>query len=83
MKKADNSKFRSGGTTNLRTDHNSLYENKHYVTSSKIKVNYTSTKEIEMIIKSLNSRNSSGYDEILVKVLKISITFISSPLTYL
>jgi len=40
----------------------------------------TITKEIEDIIKALNSQNSQGYDEISTKILKISSTFIRSPL---
>jgi len=41
------------------------------------------TKEIEDIIKSLPSKNSSGYDEIPLRILKISMPLITSPLTYL
>ena len=37
-----------------------------------IKPQNTSTKEIEKIIDSLKMKNSSGYDEISTKVLKIS-----------
>jgi hypothetical protein len=44
---------------------------------------HTSTKEIEMIIKSLKTTNAQGYDEISVKVLKWSAPFISSPLAYI
>jgi len=42
-----------------------------------------STKEITSIIKSLKTKNSFGYDEISTKLLKISVTYISSPLTYI
>jgi hypothetical protein len=49
----------------------------------KIKFNYTSTNEIEKIIKSLKSNNSNGYDDISIKILKIRAPFISSPLTYI
>jgi hypothetical protein len=35
-----------------------------------IKCNYTSTKEIKNIIKSLKSANSHGYDESSAKILK-------------
>jgi len=35
------------------------------------------------IIKSLPSKTSSGYDEIPLKILKISMPLIASPLTYL
>ena len=41
----------------------------------------TSTKEIEKIIKSLTTKNSCGYDEISNKILKMSMPFITSPLT--
>jgi hypothetical protein len=50
-----------------------------------IKSNYTSTKEIENIIKSLNSKstNSHGYDEISATILKASFHFVSLPITYI
>ena len=48
-----------------------------------IKPQNTSTKETEKIIGSLKMKNSSGYDEISTKVLKISAPFISSPLCYI
>ena len=41
------------------------------------------TKEIEQIIKSLKTKNSNGYDEISTKNLKISCSFISSPINYI
>jgi hypothetical protein len=41
------------------------------------------TKEIENIIKSLKSKNSRGYDEISVKILKVSSPFITAPLNYI
>ena len=43
----------------------------------------TSTQEIISIIKSLNMKNSFGYDEISTKILKIRTNFICSPLTYI
>jgi hypothetical protein len=42
-----------------------------------------SAKEVEKIIKSLKTKNLSGYDGILTKLLKISSGFTSSPLTYI
>jgi hypothetical protein len=48
-----------------------------------IKFKCTNTREIENVIKSLKTRNSKGYDEISVKILKISAPFISSPLTHI
>ena len=41
---------------------------------------YTFTKEINTIIDSLESKNSSGYDEISTKIIKISKPFIIFPL---
>jgi hypothetical protein len=49
----------------------------------KMKWHYTSTYEIGKIIKSLKSKNSSGYDEISMRILKISAPYIVSPLTYI
>jgi hypothetical protein len=40
-------------------------------------------KEIKDIIKSLKWKNSQGYDEIPQNILKISMPFILSPLTYI
>ena len=48
-----------------------------------IKYRYTSTKEIENIISSLKSKNSHGYDEISVNILKFSSSYISSPLCHI
>ena len=48
-----------------------------------IKFRHTSTKEIEMIIKTLKTTNAQGYDEISVKILKWSAPFISSLLAYI
>ena len=39
--------------------------------------------ELEKIIKSLNSKNSHGYDRISNKIIKASLPFIISPLTYI
>ena len=40
-----------------------------------------STQEILSVIKSIKTKNSSGYDEISTKLLKISANYICSPLT--
>jgi len=49
-----------------------------------IKFKNTSPKEIEnIIINSLKIKESSGYDEVSTKMLKISAPFISSPLSYI
>jgi len=49
----------------------------------RINLTPTTTKEITEIIKSLKSTNSHGYDEIPIKVLKLSLPFIISPLIYI
>ena len=46
-----------------------------------IKLTPVSTKEVSEIIKSLKWKNSHGYDEIPIKILKISLPYIISPLT--
>jgi hypothetical protein len=40
---------------------------------------YSTIKEIEQIINSLNTKNSFGYHGISTKILKLSAPFISSP----
>jgi hypothetical protein len=44
---------------------------------------YASTYEIGKIIKSLKSKNTSGYDEISNRIIKLSSPFITSPLTHI
>jgi hypothetical protein len=44
---------------------------------------YTSTKEIERIIKYLKTKNSYGYDEISTNTLKLSGPFICSPINFI
>jgi hypothetical protein len=41
-----------------------------------IKLKHTTTKKIEIVIKSLKMKNSHGYDQISTKILKISTQFI-------
>jgi len=48
-----------------------------------MKWKYVTTYELEKIIKSINSKNSHGYDGILNKIIKASLPFIISPLTYM
>jgi hypothetical protein len=43
----------------------------------------TNTNKIRSIIKGLKTKNSSGYDEIPMKILKISTHYIISPLTHI
>jgi hypothetical protein len=44
---------------------------------------YNATDEIENFIKSLKTKNSCVYDEIPIKIPKISTPSINSPLTYI
>jgi Notch-like protein len=44
---------------------------------------YATTREIEKIIKSLKTKNTGGYDEISIRVLKLSVPYIIPPLTYI
>jgi hypothetical protein len=44
---------------------------------------YTSTQEIDKIIKSLKVKDSHAYDEISVEILKWSSPYIVFPLTYI
>jgi hypothetical protein len=48
-----------------------------------IKLKYTTINEIEEIIKSLEIKNSHGYSGISKNILNISMSYISSPLTYI
>jgi len=49
----------------------------------KMSWHYAPTYEIEKIIKSLKSKNTSGYDEISTQILKLSAPYITSLLTYI
>ena len=48
-----------------------------------ILLKYTSTSEVENIIKALKPKDAKGYDEIPIKVLKWCAPFISSPITHI
>jgi len=48
-----------------------------------IKLKYTTTNEIEEIIKSLKMKNSHGYSGISAKIIKLSMSYILSSLTYM
>jgi hypothetical protein len=52
-------------------------------TFSRINWKYATTYEINKILVSLKTKNSYGYDEIPLKILKLSDPFIISPLTYI
>jgi hypothetical protein len=48
-----------------------------------IDLKFTTTKEIENIIKSLKPKNSHGYDEIPTSLVKTSSVYITSPLNHI
>jgi hypothetical protein len=48
-----------------------------------IKLKFVSPKEIEDVVSSLKMKDSHGFDGIYIKILKLSIPYISSPLTYI
>jgi len=50
---------------------------------SRINLKYATTYEINKIHKSLKTKNSYGYDEIPIKILKLSVPFIISLNLYL
>ena len=56
---------------------------KYINTFSRINWKNATTNEITKILKSIKTKNSFGYDEILTKILKLSAPFITSSLTYI
>jgi hypothetical protein len=68
---------------NINKNPNNYLLNPFHKPFHSIKFKNMSTKEIEKIINSLKIKESSGYDEISTKILKISAPFISSYLTYI
>jgi hypothetical protein len=59
---------------------NNIYNNPIYYLSN---LKFTTTKEIENIIKSLKPKSAHGYDEISTNFLKTSSIYISSPLNHI
>jgi len=60
------------------------YSQNHFKKYGNImKWKYVTTDQLEKIIKSLNLKNSHGYDGISNKLIKASLPFIISPLTYI
>ena len=59
------------------------YQEQNYVHPPLCLVITFSTKEITSIINALKTKNSHGFDEISITLLKISATYICSPLTYI
>jgi hypothetical protein len=69
----------------ILTDINPLYNlnNTYNSTFQTIKWHYTSITNINKIIKSLKTKSSYGYDKISTRMLKASMPYIISPLTYI
>jgi hypothetical protein len=69
---------------NLTTDNPISYLLKYY-NKPFVKINgqYALTYEIRNIIKSLKPKNTFGYDEISNRIMKLSMPYIISPLTYI
>ena len=63
--------------------HTSYLKNNFNNTFPNIKWKHASTHEINKIIESLKTKNSCGYDEIPIKILKLSTPYILSLLTFL
>jgi hypothetical protein len=75
---SDNNKHISSGTINPITYLVNIFSRSF----TKMSWQYASTYEIEKIMKSLKTKNSSGYDEISNRIIKLSTPFIISPLTH-
>ena len=60
-----------------------LLKNIKYTLWNTIVKELTTHKEIEQIISSLKSKNSHGYDDVSVNILKSSSPYISSPLCHI
>jgi len=48
-----------------------------------MKLKFITSKEIKNVVNSFKPKVSHGYDGILIKILKLSVPYILSPLTYL
>jgi len=70
-------------STTSRDNSRDYRYNLHRNPCPKINWKYVSTHEIEKIIRSLESKTSSGYDELSIQVIKLSLPFVISPLTFI
>jgi uncharacterized protein YdaL len=50
---------------------------------NKINWKYATSYENEKIIRSLKTKNSSGYDEVSNRIIKLSSAYIISPITHI
>ena len=71
MKDNDNFKGNVDHSKYLITNFNNTFSSTNW--------KYGTTNEINKIIKSLRTKNSYGYDEIPINILKLSTPFIISP----
>jgi hypothetical protein len=69
--------------TSINTNPLHYLDNKYSTTLKSIKCHYGSTTNITKIVKSLKFKFSHGYDEIPTIMLKASMSYIISPLTYI
>jgi len=60
-----------------------IYSKNFRQPTSSIRLNNTTTHEIDNIIHTFKCKDSHGYDEISMRILKISAPYILSPLTYI
>jgi hypothetical protein len=74
-----NSKQRNSSVTNFL----SFMEQAITTNYPKIHKKPSTVKEIEKIINSLKTKDSRGYDQISLRILKLSAPYISSPLNYI
>ena len=72
-----------GKNTNNHVDPLSYLQQNFRHFSIPMKVNNTTAHEIDRIIHSIKSKDSSGYDEISSRILKISAPYVLSPLTFI
>jgi hypothetical protein len=78
----DNSKNSNSVVSNNNNPLNYLY-NALKQPIPAIKIKFVSSKGIEYNVRSFKTKDSHGYDGISIRILKISIPYISSSLTYL
>jgi hypothetical protein len=77
------STFNNSDISNICNKDNKYLIDTYKITFPLINYSYATTNEIGIIIDKLKMTNSSGYDEIPIKVLKSCKHFIISPLTYI
>ena len=70
-------------TTDNNRNYECYWDLTHRSPCPKIRFNNITTTKNEKIISSLHPKNSYGYDDILMTILKISTPYISPPLCYI